>query len=101
MLHAHLPAALAGACPGIKFLDCCGQKDIRLEFSFVSCPPSLHSLLCSFTQVRLLGPLSMCTMLQTLNCSYTKVSEMGPLSACTRLQTLNCSVTGVTELGPL
>ena len=125
VLHAHLSAALAGACPGIKLLDCCGQDNARLEFSLASCPPSLHTLLCSFTQVQLLsplagrctmlqaldcsncpgvldlGPLSACTMLRTLDCSHTKVSEMGPLSACTRLQTLNCRGTGVTELGPL
>ena len=103
VLHAHLPATLTGACPGIKLLDCRGQPCARLEFSFASCPPSLHTLLCSFTKVQLLAPLAVrCTMLQTFDCSNTEVSELGPLSACTMLQTLNCShCSRVTELGPL
>ena len=45
----HLPSALSGACPSIKLQDCRGQRDARLEFSFAFCPPSLHTLLCSFT----------------------------------------------------
>ena len=102
VLHAHLPTALAGACPGIKLLDCRGQPCARLEFSFASCPPSLHTLLCSFTKVQLLAPLAVrCTMLQTFVCSNTWVSELGPLCACTMLQNLNCSGTKVSELGPL
>ena len=102
VLHAHLPATLTGACPGIKLLDCRGQRDAHLDFSIESCPLSLHTLLCSFTQVQLLGPVAVrCTMLQTLDCSYTEVSELGPLSACTTLQSLNCCTTAVSELGPL
>ena len=102
VLHAHLPTALAGACPGIKLLDCHGARDARLEFSLESCPPSLHNLRCSFTQVQMLGPLAVrCPRLQTLDCGNTKVSELGPLSACTMLLTLDCRGTKVSELGPL
>ena len=103
VLNAHLPAALTGVCPSIKLLDCRGEKDARLEFSFASCPPSLHTLFCSFTKVQLLDSLAeRCTMLQTLDCSNCyRVSQLDPLSACLMLQTLNCSDTGVSELGPL
>ena len=103
-VQAYLPAALTAACPSIKILDYHGQKEDkpRMEISLASCPPSLHTLLCSFTQVRQLGPLAeRCTMLQTLNCSNTSVAKLGPLSACTMLQTLDCSWTRVADLGPL
>ena len=77
---------MTGACPSIKLLDCHGQLGANVEFSFASCPPFLHTLLCSFTQVELLAPLAgRCTMLQNLDCSSTKVAELGPLSACTML----------------
>ena len=103
VLYAHLPAALTGACPGIKLLDCCGPgPGAILEFDFESCPLSLHTLICGYTHLRLLGPLAVkCTMLQTFKCYNTEVAELGPLSACTMLQTLDCSATRVTHLGPL
>ena len=62
-LPTHLPAALTAACPGITLLNLSGKQGIypRLEFSLSSCPPSLHTLLCSWTQVAQLGPLAACT----------------------------------------
>ena len=104
VLHANLNANLKGACPaGIKLLDCHGQRDARLEFSFASFPLSLFTLLCSCTRVRLLEPLAVrCTMLRTLNFSNTMVSDLGPLSACTTLQTFDCrNCPRVSDLGPL
>ena len=103
-LRARLSVALTAACPGIKQVDCRGQRadNPRLKFNLSSCPPSMDTLLCRYTQVRQLSPLAVtCAMLATLDCSNTCVSDLGPLSACTVLQTLNCSGTPVADLAPL
>ena len=102
-LPVFLPASLSASCPGIRRLDCGGWlgDEPLLGVRLAALPTSIHTLICSHTNIQRLGPLAAWTMLQTLDCSGTKVATLGPLAACTSLRTLNCSRTRVAELGPL
>ena len=98
-----LTASLSATCLGIRRLDCCGRKEDRppLVVRLAALPPSIHTLVCSHTNLLRLDPLAACILLQSLDCSGTQVDDLGPLAACTSLQNLCCSRTAVAELGPL